>query len=365
MSHPKLGPAPVQSTMLRLYGLDFLRAGAALLVAFHHYWSTPTAHDRLSLAFGERYVFHDPLNAVGTLGILGVEAFFVISGFVIVMSAEGRSVREFLASRAARLLPAFWFCCCLTWGVLALTPNYRQVSLTQLAANLLMVARPLHFEFVDGVYWSLVVEVRFYLLIALVLWLGQMARVHLLLAAWLLIAAVDAWTGIHPVVRFILLPQFAPAFIAGGALYLKWRKRSGMLANFLLAGSCFLLAQAGFQKVSGMRPDLGIQAAALLLAFVCAVWVFSCTGLSSIRGAWMASVGTLTYPLYLVHNALGILFMRLYPWRWPYSAVMVTLMALAMSIAIAYLVVRFIEPPLSRQVRKFISPLKSPKNLLQ
>lgn len=48
-------------------------------------------------------------------GYLGVELFFMISGFVILMTASNNSLKRFFISRAVRLYPAFWVCCTITF----------------------------------------------------------------------------------------------------------------------------------------------------------------------------------------------------------------------------------------------------------
>lgn len=55
------------------------------------------------------------LDAAARFGYLGVDLFFLIGGFVIMMSAAHGTAQAFTASRAGRLLPAFWICCTATF----------------------------------------------------------------------------------------------------------------------------------------------------------------------------------------------------------------------------------------------------------
>src|SRR5688500_9728869 len=97
---------PVASSEVgRLPGIDLLRIVAALWVLFFHYLYLFPANGRLPGALAA-----DPVQGVAAHGYLGVELFFVISGFVITLSAEGRTRAEFAVARAIRLWPAFVLC---------------------------------------------------------------------------------------------------------------------------------------------------------------------------------------------------------------------------------------------------------------
>ena len=101
-------------------------------------------------------------------GCLGVQIFFVISGFVICMSGWGRPLHSFFVSRAARLLPAYWAAVILVdGGVRPARGRYEAVSPSELLVNLTMMQQPLGVDRVLGVCWTLWAEVRFYALFAL------------------------------------------------------------------------------------------------------------------------------------------------------------------------------------------------------
>ena len=83
----------------RLRVLDLLRFCAALAVVMFHFVETS--------AWGTRRAF-PALIDFSMFGVYGVRLFFVISGFVILMSAWGRTSGQFVVSRIARLYPAYW-----------------------------------------------------------------------------------------------------------------------------------------------------------------------------------------------------------------------------------------------------------------
>src|ERR1700719_3167896 len=105
--------------------LDPLRFAAALGVAVFHltFWSWAGSSTGVAPGF-EHYVAADlqfqSAAPFTWFGWVGVEIFFVISGFVIANSASKSSAAEFLLGRALRLYPAVWVCATATLLVLVL-----------------------------------------------------------------------------------------------------------------------------------------------------------------------------------------------------------------------------------------------------
>ncbi|WP_347037637.1 acyltransferase family protein [Glutamicibacter halophytocola] len=83
--------------------MDALRITAALIVVFYHY--TAWGHDHWGTKAPE---FWPVLSEFTRYGQLGVRLFFLISGFVILMSLQGKNVIGFIGSRVGRLYPAYW-----------------------------------------------------------------------------------------------------------------------------------------------------------------------------------------------------------------------------------------------------------------
>jgi peptidoglycan/LPS O-acetylase OafA/YrhL len=139
--------------------VDGFRGIAVISVMLFHYlaeWSGP-------LGYAGAYC------SWWRVGKLGVDLFFVISGFVITMTTlRSATAVEFGAKRGARLYPAFIVASLLVFAVLSLyDPLHLRVSLKDLAANFTMIAADLGFKYVDGVFWTLAVEVKFYVFVFL------------------------------------------------------------------------------------------------------------------------------------------------------------------------------------------------------
>ena len=141
---------PSQTGSGRVEELDVLRGLAALSVVVFHY-----------VGHCARY-FND-FNFDFTYGKYGVQLFFVISGFVIYFTLEKcRDWRDFAFSRFSRLFPSYW-----TVLMLLISANLfllkKKVYLAAYAINMTMLQKFIGFPDLDIVYWSLAVELAFYL----------------------------------------------------------------------------------------------------------------------------------------------------------------------------------------------------------
>ncbi|MBH1935895.1 acyltransferase [Streptomyces sp. AV19] len=295
----------------RLYALDGLRLVAALMVALYHYGGRD---GEIATAWGASPRREFPhLSTAFAYGCLGVQIFFVISGFVICMSGWGRPLRSFFASRAARLYPAYWAAIALVTLVFALPwVTYRTVSLSDTLVNLTMLQQPVGAERVLGVCWTLWAEVRFYALFALFVVLpgATRQRVVLFCAVWTL-AAVITTAGHLESLRVVVMPEHAPFFIGGIGLYLVHRYGHSALNWGIVVGS-FLIGQR-YAVVGLWHPpnphyfsyrSPSVIIAVLALGYA-AVALIAAGRARWASWRWLPVAGALTYPFYLVHEHLG------------------------------------------------------------
>ncbi|MFF9452654.1 acyltransferase family protein [Streptomyces flaveolus] len=357
---PIPGVPRAKAAPARLRALDGLRLVAALMVAAYHYGGRGGS---VTDAWGSSAQLQFPtLHTFFAYGCLGVQVFFVISGFVICMSGWGRSLTSFVASRASRLLPAYWAAVILVTAVFALpVVVYEAVSPSDALVNLTMLQQPLGADRVLGVCWTLWVEVRFYALFALCVVLpgANRRRVLMFCAGWLLAAAL-AQAAHEPLLELVLMPEYAPFFVGGVGLYLVHRDRRdahawGLVAAGFLIGQHYAvrdLWNATDPNAFAHRTTFGIV---LVVAFgFLAVAAVALGWLNRANWRWLTVAGALTYPFYLVHEHLGWVAIRfLHRWLHVPSAATFTLTVAGM-LGLAWLLHRFVEKPLTPRLRNVL-----------
>jgi peptidoglycan/LPS O-acetylase OafA/YrhL len=127
------------------------------------------------------------LASYAQYGFLGVPIFFIISGFVIAYSAEGRTTVGFAIARFSCIYPTFLFCMSFTFAIVLLLggPHF-EVTFAQWLANLFAAAPALGQPYIDTSYWSLVIEIVFYAWVAVFLALGLFPRnIDTIILIWL------------------------------------------------------------------------------------------------------------------------------------------------------------------------------------
>ncbi|MFE0363661.1 acyltransferase family protein [Streptomyces griseoaurantiacus] len=341
----------------RLRSLDGLRLVAALMVAVYHYAGRG---GEVARAWGTSPAEQFPtLHSYAAYGCLGVQVFFVISGFVICMSGWGRSLTSFFASRASRLLPAYWAAVVLVTAVFALpVVAYEAVSPSDALLNLTMLQMPLGVDRVLGVCWTLWAEVRFYALFALCVVLPGVnrRRVILFCAGWTLAAALTR--SVHePLLDLVLMPEYAPFFIGGVGLHLLHRDRRdgygwGIVAVSFLIGQHYAvrdLWNAADPHAFAHRTSGGIV---LVVAFAfVAVGAIALGLLNGVNWRWLTPAGALTYPFYLVHEHLGWPAIQLLHRTWGLPSYATLPLTVAAMLILARLVHGWVEKPLTPRLR--------------
>ena len=345
--------APNQSTLVlaRVGEIDLLRFIAAMLVVLFHYTFRGNAANSYSLTA------YPTIAPITKYGYLGVELFFLISGFVILMTASNGSLKKFLASRFARLYPAFWVCCAITFGVIFLFGNDRfTATMQQFLVNLTMLHEFVNVKSIDGVYWSLAVELKFYFLVVVVLLFRQIHRAQWFLGIWLVSSLVLQWMPI-PRVSAFLIPDYAPYFIAGAICYLAYQrgwslsKALMILIALALALRSAMLSVVNLEKIYNTSFSSFLIGAITCSFFLLIAMVASRKTACLARWNWLA-VGALTYPLYLIHQNIGyILFNAAHQYMNAYITLFVIL---ALMLSISYAVNSVIEKPFAKPLQLFI-----------
>jgi peptidoglycan/LPS O-acetylase OafA/YrhL len=352
-----------------LEAIDLLRLLSALAVLAYHYGSAfgrlPDPH----AAAWARTPLPEGWLAGTWCGWIGVELFFVISGCVIAGSAKGSSAGAFIAKRAARLFPAAWICASLTLVALLLAGASGPLFSEWRGAMTLWPTGP----WIDGVYWTLGVEIAFYALVAARLaWRRvdgleplALALAGISLAYWLVVASGSlpaAW--VQPRVADLLLLTHGAFFALG--IFIRAALDKGMTRGRALAMALCLLPAAIEITAHAVRSarELGIEASPLAPMAIFAVGVAAMLAAHRLqpllarrlRPGWAMAAGLATYPLYLLHQAAGTAVIA----ALARAGVPVTLAALlvgAAMLALAFAIAAIAEPWLRARLVRGASAL--------
>jgi peptidoglycan/LPS O-acetylase OafA/YrhL len=338
--------SPAGTRTARLGVLDALRFVAAMSVVAFHFTGINPAWD------GRAPSSVDPVGRWAAYGAMGVPLFFVISGFVVLMTAWGRDVPNFVASRVGRLYPAYWAAVVLgiafafvLWPAGSVSEGHAPTKAGALI-NLTMFQGAFGVPDLSGAFWTLWTEARFYALLAVFILVGiTRRRVIAFAALWPVVAALAGRLG-EPLLSTLLIADYAPYFAGGMLLYLIYRDGHN-LVTWLLVGLNSLIAldfAVGYYPVALPRAtDWPVSTSLVaLVSFACfgLVALVTLTRLNRRGARWMTFLGALTYPVYLVHEKVGFYAIHLVrdlvsPWVALAAGVVV---ALAVATALHYAV---------------------------
>lgn len=272
------------------------------------------------------------------------------------MSVWGRTIGDFAISRVSRLFPAYWVAVPLTALVVKAWPEIHSIrGWDDVIVNLTMLQAGNNTLNIDDVYWTLFVELKFYLLMAVVVLCGVTYRNMVIFCGiWTVAAALAPSLG-FPLLAAFAMPQYAPFFIAGIAFYLM--RRYG--ANPLLWGIVVMQLLLSQRYVHyRMESNLGKVAAELLptwpvrlivIAGFAMVAAIALGAFDKVQWKWLSTAGAITYPFYLIHMYIGMTLIHHFRSQVPAAVLLVSVTVLMM--VTAWLIHRFVERPVGKWLR--------------
>jgi len=280
---------------LRFSILDPLRLIAALAVVFYHY---SIYIEQSSPVFASIFKY----------GYLGVDFFFILSGFVIMASAQNRSAFEFALSRAIRIYPAFMLCL----GFTLLVSYYLDSSLLfwkNIFWNAIILNDYVGIPNIDGVYWTLQAELKFYGCIFILLLSGAFVYWRYWLGIWLF-AAISYYFYQQPYfMGWFINPGYSFYFIGGVCAYLLHQQPQNKYVYIVLFISMIFAFFSAQQQASDFMVhvnDGNRLVAALVVMLFYVFFILLAKGFFNIgKSPLLMLLGALSYPLYLIHNRAG------------------------------------------------------------
>ena len=336
----------------RVETIDVFRGIAILMVVMFHFTARLPAYS-LNITEGA------PLPVF--FGWVGVYFFFIISGYCIFMTLErSATVGVFLARRFSRIYPAFVAAVLLlfVFGLVAYIPSVPEAKFHVVAPNLLDVAMNLFFvgeigEWVDGAFWSIAVEVKFYVLVAILAGVipepAKFTKVFAILALvmgliWIIATVILGGRGpLAPqsMLKFLAIAPYL-SFFAVGILGRRLQSGEQSSVGLLVANLGLSTAILWIEAFSFENHDGALTATLCALAYLGLglIFVRFVSGGSiphvPVLSSAIAKVGLLSFSWYLIHENIGISFLANFDRFLPAWLSLIVVMASTFCIAVVF-----------------------------
>jgi peptidoglycan/LPS O-acetylase OafA/YrhL len=304
------------------------------------------------------FLFHcelilPPSRRIFDFGVTGVDLFFMISGFVILLTLEKTNHwKEFVVSRFAKLFPTYWACVSFTAILILFRSMYLSIPVPGLLAgylgNLTMFQRYAGIANLDEQYWTMEVEMLFYLVMLLVFIKKKLDRIENIgFAGLTFIVIYDILLEAYfPLNRyFILIDHFALFF--AGILFYKIRSQEGNLVRYLGIAYCFAVTCILFNN--GGRSMFYIPLAeytVMISIYFVLFFLITFNYLGFIVQKPLIFMGQVSYSFYLIHQYISTKIVIPTLQRYlDMNFYLAVASAFCISLFLAFLITSYIEKP--------------------
>jgi peptidoglycan/LPS O-acetylase OafA/YrhL len=354
----------------RLISLDILRGIAVSMVLGSHYFS--------DVGSAALFPFGDALLPLFKYGDMGVSLFFIISGFVIALTLDASPTPlDFVRRRFCRLWPALTFWAIVAFVLLSVSsspfaqhrPHWFDLlpSLTLIPGAVFSPIFP-QVDLVNGTYWTLLVEVQFYLVAAAIFWTGarrNLARnlVIFTIANILIRAAIrKIFPASEAIYHIFLLTDFMPWFAAGAVFY-EWfeRKTSPAAAVAMLTAMFLIIARtATFTSIDRPATTIILISAALFIPLI--LISSHSPAIALIQNEAIRRIGRWSYSIYLLHYPIGLVAISDIPKSLPIVLqILLVIFVFCGAIFLGWLSFTYVETPGSKWLEREMLSRRRPK----
>jgi peptidoglycan/LPS O-acetylase OafA/YrhL len=362
-------------TSSRIVLLDSFRFIAITLVVLYHYYSRWTIpHPDNLYPYNDKY-----RNVIFDNGFLGVHFFFIISGFVIAFSIEScKTFTEFIKKRFIRLFPALLFAAIFTYLVIPFLDSdnslsaFRREGLGCFIPSLTFI-EPYFFQkifnvqwrYIDDAYWSLAVEVRFYLFYGILFFISRknifknwILFVFVAIMSWLLIREFKKEpliqnNDIFNLFSYIFLTRYLIYFTLGILFYNLYKNKSFLenYTNLFFSGAILLLLFSS-QYVTELQHNkffmLSFTGSILMLLFI-----YKPHYLSFLSNKIFQKIGVISYVIYLLHEYIGVALIKYFIVKFNVQSFqfLVPLIVYGIIIIFSAIVYSYFELPVSKYLK--------------
>jgi len=294
-----------------------------------------------------------PFSDIAKYGYLGVQLFFGVSGYLILMSTTNRSAWQFAKGRIKRIYPLYWMAIILITAITFLpTLSKTHPGFWQFLASSTMFPTAFNQGWVDGAHWFMLVEIQLYVFIFAVLKVGAGKYLPTIFPIWSIVIFI--WY-LFELNRFSIWYLYGPfSFICGGAIIYsikQWGWTPLRASGLITAVGGGLYSRVGsLDKLSEIRnTQYSDKVVTVIVLFIFGLLLLTLLPkVSNIHIPGAVFFGAITYPLFLIHGRLG--YMALERFANEQNKYFVYLILVILAIIIAYLMLQ-----LDRRIQKMLS----------
>lgn len=331
---------------------DIFRGVSALLIVLYHYTT------RYNEVIGHQG--HFPINL--PWGYMGVSVFFFLSGFLAFMNLRDEdNLFSFGYRRMVRLYPTYWAALILTIISLILLLPDRVPTIHTILINITMLQSFFKVESVDGVYWTLSIELIFYVIIGCVLFIKQKKNINSICLIWislsilLTIATGNNGNKAFKLLSVLLISNYSHMFVCGIVFYQLYTKKKTIIL-YIIIGLCLV----------NHFINHGIQYSIFFVIFLLMVYIiikrknnskyiskFKTYEIIICLRKQITFIAKISYPLYLVHQLIGFGIIKMIE-KTGVTNEIIIIIPILFSVGLAYFLHIFIEIPAAKSLLKII-----------
>ena len=293
----------------RLDYIDALRVLALGSVILFHYFFSSISRGNLTS------VNRSPIFGIAQYGYLGVELFFMISGFVILYSTQNRTAPDFWKRRFWRLYPMYWlgiifvFITSNLWFWKMSGPSFKQFIF-----GFTMFPTAFGVNWVDPAHWFLARELQLYVFISFFLLLGLSKKLPQIFTYWAVVVMIWNLLNLDDYGFWYLNGFFS--FMCGGAIIFSIRewgwtpmRVTGLAASYV-AGMDTRMSKVEWLDLNRKSPHSAVVIGIVITAIYLIMLATLSNKISAWSAGWVGLAGAVTYPLFLIHDRLGRMSMQ-------------------------------------------------------
>lgn len=253
------------------------------------------------------------------------------------------------------MYPVYWFGLLLSASLIYFCspyfPHY-EIGFKEVLGNLSMCQQWIGIRHIEFSYWTLGVELKFYALIFGLLLIGKQKSIERFSFVWLLATIgfrlVDTIVGLPGVLAVPLNIDFGGLFVAG-IMFFRIRQHGHSLPRHAMI----------WAAIPMQYWAEGAEAAMVVSSFVVLFYLFNADLLRWTVNRPMKFLGDISYPLYLVHGAIGVIFIQAFV---PLGAPVWVLLfvPLMISLCVAYAFHVWVEKPSLAYLRSWYRNSRGP-----